>query len=453
MQVIIVGCGKLGVTLAEALVGEGHDITVVDTDSERVNSVSTEIDIQGVIGNGVSVNVLMEAGVGTADILIAVTSSDEINLLCCLIAKKVKNVNTIARVRNPIYSKERGFLKEELGMSMIINPEYAAAAEIARLLSTPSAIQIEKFANGRVELLRFRVPQDSVLDGMKIMDVNNKLKSNVLVSSIERGEEVMIPGGSATIMAKDIISIVASPEASVYFFKKIGIMSNPVKNIMIIGGGEISYYMADLLIKMGIEVKIVEKNRKRCEELSELLPKAMIINGDGTDKNVLLEDGLATAQAIATMTNIDEENIFLSLYAKTQTKGKIITKINSINYGEIVNSLNLDSIIYPKYLAAEHILAYVRAMQNSIGSNVETLYRICDNKIEALEFYINEASDMVGIPLLELKLKPNVLIACIRHKNNVIIPHGQDCISVGDTVIIVTTQKGFLDIRDILLSK
>lgn len=222
---------------------------------------------------------------------------------------------------------------------------------------------------------------------------------------------------------------------------------------MIIGGGEISYYMASLLIKMGIGVKIVEKNRKRCEELSELLPKAMIINGDGTDKNVLLEDGLATAQAIATMTNIDEENIFLSLYAKTQTKGKIITKINSINYGEIVNSLNLDSIIYPKYLAAEHILAYVRAMQNSIGSNVETLYRICDNKIEALEFYINEASDMVGIPLLELKLKPNVLIACIRHKNNVIIPHGQDCISVGDTVIIVTTQKGFLDIRDILLSK
>lgn len=453
MQIIIVGCGKLGVTLAETLVSEGHDITVVDMNAERINKISSDIDVQGVIGNGVSVNVLTEAGVENSDILIAVTNSDEINLLCCLIAKKVKNINTIARVRNPIYGKERGFLREELGMSMIINPEFASALEIARLISTPSAIQIEKFANGRVELLRFRVPNGCVLDGMRMMDVNRELKSNVLVCSIERGDDVVIPGGAAIIRAKDIISIVASTEAAGHFFRQINIISNPIKNIMIIGGGEISFYLAEMLIRMGIDVRIIEKDRARCEELSELLPKAMIINGDATDKHVLLEDGLASAHAVAAMTNFDEENIFLSLFAKTQSKGKVITKINSINYGEIINSLNLDSIIYPKYLAAEHILAYVRAMQNSFGSNIETLYRLCDNKIEALEFTIKDDYGIVGKPIQELKLKSNVLICCIRHKNSVIIPHGRDVICVGDAVIVVTTQRGLLDIRDILAAK
>lgn len=450
MQIIIVGCGKLGDTLAEALVNEGHDITVVDMNQERIDNLSNRVDVQGVIGNGVSVNVLTEAGVENADILIAVTNSDEINLLCCLIAKKVKNVNTIARVRNPVYGKERGFLREELGMSMIINPELASAHEIARLISTPSAKQIEKFAGGRVELLRFKIPEGSVLDGMKMMDVNRELKTNVLVCSIERGDDVMIPGGAVILRAKDTISIVASTEAAGQFFRQIHIISNPIKNIMIIGGGEISFYLAEMLIKMGIDVKIVEKDRTRCEELSELLPKAMIINGDATDKNVLLEEGLAAAHAVATMTNFDEENIFLSLFAKTQSKGKVITKVNSINYGEIINSLNLDSIVYPKYLAAEHILGYVRAMQNSFGSNIETLYKLCDNKIEALEFTVKDDYGIVGKPIQELKLKPNVLICCIRHKNSVIIPHGQDVISVGDAVIIVTTQQGLLDIRDIL---
>ena len=452
MQVIIVGCGKLGITLAEALVSEKHDVTVVEINSQRLDTISNSLDIQGVVGNGASVNVLLEAGLDKADILISVTASDELNLLCCLIAKKVRNVHTIARVRNPVYSKELGFIKEELGLSMIINPEHAAASEVARLLSVPSAIQIERFAKGRVELHRFRVPKSSVLSGMQVMDINSTLKTDILVCSIEHEDELTIASGISKIEENDIISIVASRANTQIFFEKIGLVTDPVKNTLIIGGGEISFYLSDILINMGIRVKIIEKDEERCDELSELLPKAMIINGDGTDKNILDEEGLRTAQGIATMTNMDEENILLSLYAKTQTKGKIVTKLNSINYDEIVSNLEIDSTVYPKYIAAEYILQYVRAMQNSIGSNVETLYRLCDNKVEALEFVVKDEPLIVGKQLANLNLKPNVLIGCInRHNNTIIIPRGHDVINPGDTVIIVTTQSGLCDIKDILL--
>ena len=450
MQIIIVGCGKVGTTLAEQLSKEGHDITVIDVKGEAVQNVSALYDVQGIVGNGASVNIQMDAEIERADLLIAVTHSDELNLLCCLIAKKAGNVHTIARVRNPIYSKESNFIKEELGLSMIINPEYAAAEEIARLLRFPSAIEIDTFAKGRIDLLTFRIPEDSILDGLRIMDIPTKLQSDVLICSVERDNDVVIPNGNFEIKSNDVVSIIAAPKVSAKFFKKIGIVTNQVKSAMLVGGGKIGYYLADMLLHMGVSVKIIDRKKERCEELSELLPSAMIICGDGIDKDLLLEEGLNNMESFVALTNIDEQNMVLTLYAKTQTKGKCVTKINRIAFDEIMNNFNLDSTIYPKFITAEYILQYVRAMQNSIGSNVETLYKLCDSKIEALEFLIKEDSPVIDKSLEELELKSNILVCCINHRNKIKIPRGQDKISKGDTVVVVTTRTGLNDIKDIL---
>lgn len=450
MKIIVVGCGKVGCTLAEQLSKEGHDITVIDIDKDVVQTISNKYDIMGVVGNGASYRIQVEAGIEKADLLIAVAGSDELNLLCCLIAKKTGNCHTIARVRNPIYSQEISSIKEELGLSMVINPEYAAASEIARLLKFPSAIKIDTFAKGRVELLKFKIETGSKLHNYMIMDIANRLHCEVLVCAIERGDEVLIPNGSFVLQQKDIVSIVASPKKASEFFKKIGVETNQVKNTMIVGGGDITYYLTKQLLSMGISVKIIERNKERCEMLSELLPRAIIINGDGSDQNILQEEGFEYMESFAALTNIDEENILLSLHAKSQTKAKIITKINRINFDQVINNLELGSIIYPKYITAEYIIRYVRAMQNSIGSNIETLYKIIENKVEALEFWIHEDSPLVGIPLERLHIKENILICCINHNGKIITPKGKDVINVGDTVIIVTTNTGYRDIRDIL---
>lgn len=451
MQIIIVGCGKVGMTLAEQLSKEGHDITVLDIKAEAVQHASTMFDVQGIVGNGASVNIQMDARIDKADLLIAVTHSDELNLLCCLIAKKAGNVHTIARVRNPIYSKESGFIKEGLGLSMIINPEHAAAEEIARLLRFPSVIEIDTFAKGRIELLSFRIQKGSILDGFRVQDIPEKLRTDVLICSVERGDKVTIPSGNFVMQTGDVISFIATPKTSTQFFNKIGVETNQVKDAMLIGGGEICYYLADMLLRMGIHVKIIEHKKERCEELSELLPQAMIIYGDGTDKELLMEEGLGSAESFVALTDIDEQNILLGLHAKNQTTGKLVTKINRIAFDEIINNLDLGSIIYPKYITAEYILQYVRAMQNSIGSNIETLYKLCDSKIEALEFYIKDDAPVINTPLEKLQLKPNLLICCINHKNEIKIPRGQDKICTGDTVVVVTTQTGLKDIKDILL--
>ncbi len=450
MQIIIVGCGKVGATLVEQLSKEGHDITIVDLKAEPIHKIATMYDVQHIVGNGASINTQLEAGIEEADLLIAVTQSDELNLLCCLIAKKAGNVHTIARVRNPIYSKESNFIKEELGLSMIINPEFAAADEIARLLRFPSAIEIDTFDKGHIELLTFKISHDSVLNGLKVMDIMTKLHCDVLVCSVERNEEVIIPSGLFELREHDKISFIASPRNSVKFFKKINIDTQQVRNSMIIGGGKIGFYLADKLLHMGMHVKIIERDRERCEELSELLPDATIICGDGTDKELMKEEDLAGTKSFIALTNIDEQNLLLSLYAKTQTKGKCITKINKIAFDEIIHNLDLDSTIYPKYITAEYILQYVRAMQNSIGSNIETLYKLCDERLEALEFLVNQDSSVTGIPLEELKLKQNLLICGITHKGKFKIPRGKDMISKGDSVIVVTTHTCLQDIKDIL---
>lgn len=450
MNIIIIGCGKVGKTLAQQLSEERHDIVLVDTNSEKLQEVTEEIDAMTLTGNGASIGVQKEAGVENADMLIAVTNSDELNLLCCLIAKKVSKCETIARVRNPIYSEEINFIKERLGVSMSLNPEFATATEMARLLRFPSAIQIDTFAKGRVELLKFKVKPEFDMDGLAVSGLADKFKCDILICGVERDGQVTIPGGDFILKNHDLVSIVASPNNSAAFFKKIGLATNQVKNALIVGGGTLGYYLAKQLLNMKIRVRIVEKDPKRCEELSELLPDAVIINRDGTDKKLLLQSGLPSAEAFITLTNIDEENIFLALYAKDQSNAKLITKVNRFAFDNIIEKLDLGSVVYPKYITADYILQYVRAMQNSIGSNVETLYQILDNQAEALEFSIREEGPVVGVPLMELSLKKNLLVACINHKGRIIIPRGHDQIQVGDTVIIVTTQKGLQDINDIL---
>lgn len=450
MKIVIVGGGKVGMTLAEQLTVEGHNVTLVDQSAKKIQEAAGKLDVMGIVGNGASFAIQLEAGVEKADLFIAVTGADELNLLCCLMARKAGKCHTIARVRNPLYSKEINFIKERLGISMIINPELAAAGEIARLLRFPSAIKIDTFAKGRVEMLKFKLKPEFGLDGWSVSEIVSKLRCDVLVCAVEREDLVAIPDGNFILKDQDMISIIASPQKSAEFFKKIGLETHQVKNAMIVGGGTIAYYLSKQLLAMGIDIRIVELNRERCEQLSELLPKAVIINGDGTDQTLLMEEGLPQAESFVAITNLDEENLLLALFAKKHSNAKLVAKVNRIAFDDIIDGLDIGSVIYPKFLTADYIIQYVRATQNSIGSNVETLYKILDNRAEALEFSVHEKSAVTDISLSELNLKDNLLICCINRKGSIRIPRGQDKIQLGDTVIIVTTQKGLHDIRDIL---
>lgn len=450
MKIIIVGCGKVGLTLAEQLNNEGHDITVIDKDGKKLRTVTDNIDVMGVEGNGAIYQVQIEAGIKNADLLVATTNSDELNMLCCLIAKKAGNCHTIARVRNPEYSNEIRYIAEELNLSMSINPELAAATEISRLIRFPSAIKIDPFANGRAELMKFIIPEDSILNNMQVYEVVPRLHCTILICAVERGQEVIIPGGSFTLKSGDKISFVGSQSEVTEFFHQIGIAQNTIKTAMFVGGGKITYYLAKMLEHTRIKVKIIEQDLKRCNELSELLPKAMIIHGDGTDQQLLLEEGICQTEAFAALTGFDEENIMLSLYASSRSKAKLITKINRIAFEEVIQQLNLGSIIYPKLITADSIVSYVRAMQNSVGSNVETLYKIAANKAEALEFRVGNEPSIIGTPLEKHSFKDNLLVACINRSGKIIIPRGKDTIEKGDTVIIVTTHSGLNDLKDIL---
>lgn len=440
----------MGETLTEQLSSEGHNITVIDVENQKLQDLINSYDVMGVVGNGASFAVQKEADVDHAHLLIAVTGSDEINLLCCLIAKKTGGCHTIARVRNPVYNMEIGYIKEELGLSMVVNPEFAAAAEMARLLKFPSAITIDSFTKGRVEMVKYRVGEDSALCDQTLKDIGSKLMSDTLICTVERGEDVYIPGGDFIIRAKDEISIVGTTQRTLAFFKKLGTAVTRAKNVMIIGGGETAFYLAKHLTAMGIQIKIIEIQKERCEELSELLPKAHIIHGDGTDRNLLMQEGLMQMEAFVALTNFDEENIMLSLFVKSVSKAKLITHVHRISFDEIIDSLDIGSVIYPKYLTAEYIVKYVRAMDNSLGSNIETLYRLNDNKVEALEFCVKDDSPVVGIPLQDLPIKKNFLVCTINHKGVISIPGGQSIIQAGDSVIVVTTNTGLNDIRDIL---
>ena len=454
MKIIVVGCGKVGSALTRQLSEEGHDVSVIDVNQQVVNEVSSSCDVIGVVGNGGSHAVQKEVGVEDADLMIAASDSDELNLLCCLIAKKAGDCNTIARVRNPIYNSEIGFIREELGLSLAVNPEYAAAIEASRLLKFPSAIKIEPFARGHIELLKFPVIEGSALNGRTLAEISGSARGDVLVCAVERGpnHDVTIPDGSFRLQTGDTISVVASGKNARSFVEKVGLKSRSVANCMIIGGGTICFYLAKILLESNIRVTIIDKDPRRCKMLSDELPEANVICGDAAHQKVLLEEGIENCESFVSLTGMDEENIFLSLYARRASKKdvKLITKINRINYDDIIGDMNLGSILNPQHIVAEYIVRYVRAMENSIGSNVETLYNIIEGKAEALEFLIQAGSPVIGIPLSRLPLKKGVLIACIYRNRQVIIPNGQTMIEVDDRVIVVTKQIGFQDVRDIL---
>ena len=450
MKIIIIGDGKIGSVLAEQLSKENHAVTLIDQHADPLEQSNKELDVMVVEGDGTSHRVQKEAGVETADLLIACTGADEMNLLCCLIAKKLGAKHTIARVRNPKYVEELNLIKGDLGLSMSINPERECAVEMARVLRFPSAIKIDTFAKGQVEILKYSVPENSPLNGISMIEMS-KFKAKVLICAVERGEqEVHIPSGEFRLQAGDRISIVATPIEAQRFFRQIGVAKAKVRQAMVIGGGHMGYYLAKQLLEAGMDVKIVEHDKERCEDLSERLPDATIILGDGTDQKLLMEEGLVHMDAVATMTGIDEENILLSLYARQTTGAKIITKVNRDSYEGIVDQLELGSVFFPRRICADNVVRYVRAMQASDAyASMETLYKIANGKAEAMEFHVTAASWFCGVPLLELSLKSNLLVGCISRNGKTITPRGSDTIEVGDTVIVVTTHSGLRCLDDI----
>ena len=453
MKIIIVGCGKVGYALCQQLNEEGHDITLIDKSAERLQSVTGNLDIQVMTGNGTSFLVQKEAGIENTDLLIAVTNEDEINLITCLIAKKAgNNCRTIARVRNPQYLNEIDYLKAAIGISSSINPEYAAAQEIARLIQVPDAIDIDSFARGRVDLLRIAIPEDSPYDNIKVFEFSKKFNREVLICILEHEHEISIPNGNSVLHSGDTISVIMPRKKIAGFCNALQMSAvRDIKNVMIAGGGTTAYYLAQILGKSGISVKIVEKDKERSHFLSLALPKAMIIHADATSHENLLEEGLPQMDAFVSLTTQDETNIFLSLYAnKMAPKCKKITKISKMAQDEIIEELPIGSIISARNTTTEYILKYIRSLTSSYGSNVESLYRLMDNQVEALEFHIKELCPVVDVPLANLKLKSNLLVCCIVRGRQIITPSGRDTMELGDTVIVVTTIKGLQNISDIL---
>lgn len=450
LKIIIVGCGKVGANLVDQLSKEGHDITVIDKKAEKIQDITNTYDVMGLVGNGASYSTQMEAGIEETDLIIAVTDSDELNLLCCTVAKRVGKCAAIARVRTPDYSEETGYLREQLGLALIINPELEAAREVARILYLPTALEVNSFAHGQAELVKFKVPEGNLLNGLSLAYLGKNITNDILICAVERNGEVYMPNGDFVLQSGDVVSFVSERHIARDFLKQIGLATRQVKDTMIIGASKAAYYLAKELLNMGISVKIIEKEKENCESLSVKLPKAIIINGDGTDPDILKEEGIETVQSFIPLTGIDEENIMLTLYAKQVSKAKVVTKINRVNYKQVINNLDLGSLVYPKYITSEAIIAYVRAKKNSMGSNIETLYHMFDSRVEAIEFIVEENSKVSGVHIKDLKLKKDVLISFINHNGHIIIPTGNDEIEDGDTVMIVTKNTGFTGIDDIV---
>lgn len=454
MKIIIIGDGKIGSVLAEQLSREAHEVTLIDHAGSKLEQSNKDLDVMVVEGDGSSHAVQKEAGVEQADLVIACTGADELNLLCCLIAKKLGADHTIARVRNPKYVEELNLIKEDLGLSLSINPERECAVEMARVLRFPSAIKIDTFARGQVEILKLVVTADSPLNGMALMEMG-RFQAKVLICAVERGErEVYIPGGDFRLCAGDRISVVASPKEGQRFFRQIGVARTRVRQTLLVGGGHMAYYLAKQLLDAGMDVKIIESDHSQCELLSQLLPQATILCGDGTDQSLLLEEGIEHMDAVVSMTGIDEENILVSLYAGRVSKGKVITKINRDSYEPLVADMEIGSVFYPRRICADNVVRYVRAMQASNQyASMETLCKIASGKVEAMEFRVTAASKFCGVPLQELSLKENLLISCISRNGKIITPRGSDTIEVGDSVIVVTTQVGLRSLSDIFAEK
>lgn len=450
MNIVIVGAGKLGRILTKHLSAENHNITVIDNKPSVVESIVNDYDVMGYCGNGASYDTQKNAGVAKADILIATTISDEVNILCCLVAKKLGVTQTIARVTNHEYAKQVSLMRNELGISMIVNPNLDAANEIARILQIPNAIKVENFANGKVNLVEFKIEKGSVLNDLSLIAFREKFQLNVLVCAVSRNGEIFIPKGDFVLKEGDNVYITATTKSIIDFFKRLNILKDKLKSAMLIGGGKISYYTAQKLLANGIDVKIIDNKKSICDDLSDLLPKAIIINGDGTDHELLLEEGLLSTDSLVSLTGMDETNIIISSYAKSKGCSKIITKVNNSNYGFIVGNIGLDTVITPVEISSNNIIRYVRGMTNKRGSEFKTLYRLVNNKVEALEFLISKKTKYTSIPLKDLKFKENSLLACIIRENNIIIPSGKDTIEPLDTLIIITANSFIKDVSDVM---
>lgn len=450
MKIVIIGDGKVGYKLAKQLSEENYDIVLIDNNEGKLKEAINRLDIFCITGDGASVEIQKEADVPHADLVIACASTDEFNMVTCLLAKRLGAKHTIARVRNPIYYQQIDILKEDLHLSMAVNPELTVAGEIARVLLFPAASKVETFVKGRMELVEFPIPNPSRLTGMTLAEMYQKFQIKLLVCAVKRGKDVYIPDGSFELKAGDRLHIAATHREMEMFFKSLGDRNSKIKKVMICGGGRVGYYLARQLVSLGMQVKLIEINQKKAEELSELLPKANIINGDAADHDLLVEEGIDNADAFIALTGMDEENIIMALFAKTQNVPKIIAKVNEDTRAQMVEGLGIDSIVSAKSATADAIMSYVRARQNSYRSaNVETMYYLVEGKVEALEFIIKKDADYVGVPLKDLPTKPNNLIACIGRRRTIIIPNGDDCLQVGDSVVVVTKERKIQDIEDI----
>lgn len=447
MKIIIAGVGKIGYSVAAILAAEGHDITVIDNNSATINNLSNNLDVICVEGSATNSETLLEAGAAEADLLMAATRSDETNMVCGISARKLGTKHVIARIRDTDYLRQTEFLREALGLSVTVNPEFECAKEIARMLKFPSAIRVDAFSKGSVEIIEHRVSENGKLNGMQLKQLPQSFEAKVLVGVVERDGEAIIPNGDFTLKAGDLLSITGSDKELRKFFITTGQYKKPVRKVMIMGGGRIAVYLARMLMDSGLSVTVVENDRRRCDELCDIIPAADIICGDATRSEVLLEEGILTTDAFVALTGDDGDNIITSMYAKHMNVGKIVVKVNREYYDQILDSAGLDSVVAPRSLVSQQLARYVRAMSNSMGSSMETLYKLADGKVEALEFKVTEGSAVIGVPLKTLRLKPNIIISAIVRGNRTIIPGGDTEIFAGDHAVIVT-KAGWLKVLD-----
>lgn len=451
MKIIISGCGKIGATILESLVAEGHDIVAIDNNQSVIQEITNVYDVMGVCGNCFDSDVLEEAGISEAELFIAAAGSDESNMMSCFLARKLGAKHTIARIRNPEYNdKSLSILRHHFELSMSINPERLAAHEIFNILKFPSAVKIDSFSRRSFEMIEFRLKDDSVLDGLSLSEFREKYKTQVLICCVLRDDEIFIPGGNFVLKSGDKVSLAATHADITKLFKELGLSQKQSKNVMILGGSRISYYLSEMLAGAGISVKIIDRNEKNCELLSDLLPKAVIINADGSQQDLLLEEGLTTMDAFVSLTGMDEENILISIFAATQNVPKVISKVNKDELASMAEKLGLDTIVSPKKIVSDVIIRYARALRNSLGSSVETLYKVMDGHAEALEFIVKDDARIVNIPLKNLRLKKNILIGGITRDRKRIVPGGNDVILPGDHVIIIAAKQRLQELADIL---
>lgn len=451
MNIIIIGSGTVGTAICAQLVKEGHDITVIDNNSVTLNEISNTYDVTSILGNGADINLLKEAGAENADILLAVTAMDEVNILCCYAAKKLGTNHTIARVRNPEYASFMQLMKKDMNLSMTINPEYAAAKEISRILRFPSADKVDTFCSGKVEIAEFTVAEDSPLCDTSLFDLRGKYNIKFLICGVCRKDEIYIPGGDFVIKEGDSVCVTAAEEELTKFFKVFGSYKKSVKNIIISGGGRTTYYLAELLGHKLSQVTVIEKNKERCRELAEN-GKVSVIRGDATKQELLLEEGIDKADAFLALSDVDEENAIVSMYAKNVGVPRIITMIRSLSYIDFFKDVGLDSIVSPKSSTVDYILKFVRGMEEAKDSEIESLHTVMDGKIEALEFIVKESIDgLTDTPLVNINRIKNSLLACIVRDESIIIPTGSDEIKVGDRVIVLTAGTKLNSIKEILI--